>query len=51
MIVFFMHESHAEYPLFDLSLLRIREFLGGNLAQLLNAAAWGAVLLLLSLYN
>lgn len=50
LIVFFIHESRAEYPLFDLNLLRIREFLGGNLAQLLNAAAWGAVLLLLSLY-
>ncbi|MBC7219669.1 MAG: MFS transporter [Hadesarchaea archaeon] len=48
--IFFVHESRAEYPLFDLSLLKIREFLGGNLAQLLNAAAWGAVLLLLSLY-
>ncbi|MGC8816867.1 MAG: MFS transporter [Candidatus Hadarchaeum sp.] len=48
--VFLVHESRAEYPLFDLALLRIREFLGGNIAQLLNAAAWGAVLLLLSLY-
>ncbi|MEM3452855.1 MAG: MFS transporter [Candidatus Hadarchaeum sp.] len=50
MFFFFIHESRIDYPLFDLSLLRIREFLGGNLAQLLNAAAWGAVLLLLSLY-
>jgi MFS family permease len=33
-----------------MSLLRIREFTGGVIAQLLNAIAWGAFLLLLSLY-
>ena len=43
-------ERRIEHPILDLRLLGIREFTGGVLAQLLNAAAWGAVLLLLSLY-
>src|SRR5438445_1227793 len=38
------------HPLLDLKLLRIRAFTGGVVAQLLNAIAFGAVLLLLSLY-
>ena len=37
-------------PLLDLSLLRIREFTGAVLAQLINAMAWGALMLLISLY-
>lgn len=48
--IFIFHEKNAKCPLFDLRLFRIREFAGGNIAQLLNAVAWGAVLLLLSLY-
>jgi EmrB/QacA subfamily drug resistance transporter len=43
-------ERRLEHPLLDLRLLGIREFTGGVTAQLINAAAWGAVLLLLSLY-
>ncbi len=43
-------EHHTPHPLLDLRLLRIREFTGGVVAQLLNAIAFGAVLLLLSLY-
>lgn len=43
-------ELHHKYPLLDLKLLRIREFSGGVVAQLLNAVAFGAVLLLLSIY-
>ena len=50
LVAFVVHERRTKYPLFDLSLLGIREFAGGNIAQLLNAAAWGAVLLMLSLY-
>src|SRR5207245_9631013 len=38
------------HPLLVLKLLQIREFTGGVVAQLLNAIAFGAVLLLLSLY-
>ena len=45
----FLERRHA-HPLLDLRLLRIREFTGGVVAQLLNAIAFGAVLLLLSLY-
>jgi MFS family permease len=45
----FLERRHP-HPLLDLKLLRIREFTGGLLAQLLNAIAFGAVLLLLSLY-
>ena len=44
------YERRIEHPILDLRLLGIREFTGGVVAQLLNAAAWGAVLLLLSLY-
>ena len=43
-------ELRNRFPLLDLKLLRIREFSGGVVAQLLNAVAFGAVLLLLSIY-
>lgn len=43
-------ELRHRFPLLDLKLLRIREFSGGVMAQLLNAVAFGAVLLLLSIY-
>jgi len=48
--IFIAHERNTRHPLLDLKLMRIREFAGGITAQLLNAIAWGAVLLLLSLY-
>ncbi|HWM51018.1 MAG TPA: MFS transporter, partial [Thermoplasmata archaeon] len=48
--VFVFFERRHPHPLLDLKLLRIREFTGGVVAQLLNAIAFGAVLLLLSLY-
>ncbi len=48
--VFYYVEKRTDYPLLDLSLLSIREFTGGIVAQLLNAVAWGAMMLLLSLY-
>ncbi len=47
---FIVHERRQRHPLLDLGLLKIREFTGGVIAQLLNAIAWGAFLLLLSLY-
>jgi len=47
---FIVLERRHEHPLLDFKLLHIREFTGGILAQLLNAIAFGAVLLLLSLY-
>ncbi len=50
LVAFVMIELRNRYPLLDLKLLRIREFSGGVVAQLLNAIAFGAVLLLLSLY-
>jgi EmrB/QacA subfamily drug resistance transporter len=50
LVIFGWYERKAIYPLLDLGLLKIREFTGGILAQLLNAIAWGAALLLLSLY-
>jgi EmrB/QacA subfamily drug resistance transporter len=49
-VIFVWHERRCEYPLLDLRLLEIREYTGGVIAQLINAIAWGAVLLLLSLY-
>ena len=48
--IFVVQEMRTKHPLLDLGLLRIREFTGGVTAQLLNAIAWGAFLLLLSLY-
>jgi EmrB/QacA subfamily drug resistance transporter len=50
MIAFIVYERSYSYPLLDLKLLKIKEFTGGIIAQLINAIAWGAVLLLLSLY-
>jgi MFS family permease len=47
---FVLYERRQSHPLLDMSLLRIRVFTGGVIAQLLNAIAWGAFLLLLSLY-
>lgn len=49
-ISFVMYERSHKHPLLDLRIFKIREFTGGIIAQLLNAIAWGAVLLLLSLY-
>ncbi|HYM40161.1 MAG TPA: MFS transporter [Thermoplasmata archaeon] len=50
LVAFVLLELRSKYPLLDLKLLRIREFSGGVVAQLLNAVSFGAVLLLLSLY-
>jgi len=50
LVLFIIRERRTEHPLLDLSLLGIREFAGGVLANLLNAVSWGAVLLLLSIY-
>ncbi len=43
-------ERRSAAPLLDLSLLRIREYTGGVVTQLVNATAWGAFILLISLY-
>lgn len=50
LVIFILQERRHAHPLLDLRLLRIREFTGGAIAQLLNAVAWGALILLLSLY-
>lgn len=50
LVAFLAQESRCKAPLLDLSIFRIREFSGGIFALLLNGVAWGAVLLLLSLY-
>ncbi len=50
LVAFIILERRTRYPLLDLHLLRIREFSGGVVAQLLNAVSFGAVLLLLSIY-
>src|SRR5438309_6375841 len=50
LVAFVVVERSQKHPLLDLKLLRIREFTGGVAAQLLNAVAFGAVLLLVSLY-
>jgi len=48
--VFVWVERRRAAPLLDLSLLRIREFTGAVTAQMINSMAWGAFLLLISLY-
>ncbi|MDG7011438.1 MAG: MFS transporter [Nitrososphaerota archaeon] len=48
--LFARRERSIPHPLLDLKLLRIKEFTGGVTAQMLNSLAWGAVILLLSLY-
>ncbi len=50
LVAFVVLERRARYPLLDMRLLRIREFTGGVVAQLMNAISVGAVLLLLSVY-
>jgi EmrB/QacA subfamily drug resistance transporter len=50
LVAFVRFERRRADPLFDLSLLRIREFTGAVTAQLINAMAWGAFILLISLY-
>ena len=47
---FVAYERRAAHPLLDLGLLRVREYAGGVVTQLLNAMAWGSFVLLLSLY-
>lgn len=49
-VAFVYHERRTSEPLLDLTLFRIRQFSGGCAALFLNATAWGAVLVLLSLY-
>jgi len=50
LVLFVWVERKRATPLLDLSLLRIREFTGAVSAQLINSMAWGAFLLLISLY-
>ena len=48
--LFVYQEIRTKYPLLDLRLLRIPEFTGGSFAVMINAVAWGALLIILSLY-
>jgi EmrB/QacA subfamily drug resistance transporter len=50
LLAFVWRERTYPHPLLDLGLLKIKEFTGGVIAQMLNSLAWGAVILLLSLY-
>jgi EmrB/QacA subfamily drug resistance transporter len=47
---FTVQETRIAHPLLDLRLLKIREFTGGIIAQMLTMMAFGAVMLLISLY-
>lgn len=49
-VAFTFREMHVKQPLLDLRLLKIREFTGGVVAQLLNQIAFGGVMILISLY-
>ena len=48
--LFVYQETRTKHPLLDLRLMRIPEFSGGSIAVMINAIAWGALLLILSLY-
>lgn len=48
--LFIIQELKSASPLLDFRLLKIRQYTGGLVAQLINGIAWGAVLLLLSFY-
>ena len=48
--MFIRIETHTKAPILDLNLFKIRQFMGGNIAQLLNALAWSGVILMLSFY-
>jgi EmrB/QacA subfamily drug resistance transporter len=50
LLLFVLVELKSTRPLLDLSLLKIREFTGGVVTQLINAMAWGAFSLMVSLY-
>jgi EmrB/QacA subfamily drug resistance transporter len=50
LFAFVRFEKRHVAPLLDFSLLHIREFTGAVTAQLINAMAWGAFILLISLY-
>jgi len=50
LVSFIVHERRQLHPLIDTSLLKIRTFTGGMIAQTLNLVAWGAFFLLISLY-
>ncbi len=50
LLIFIREEGRVESPILDLRLFKIREFLGGNLAQLLNALAWSGSIIMLSFY-
>jgi hypothetical protein len=43
-------ETRTDGLILDLRLFKIREFMGGNLAQILNALAWSGVIIMLSFY-
>lgn len=50
-LVFFVYtERRTSYPMLDLSILRVREFASGSVAQMINAIATGAFILAISLY-
>jgi MFS family permease len=49
LVAFFLRQRRTKFPLLDLSIFKISDFSAGILAILLNAIAWAAVLLLLSL--
>lgn len=50
LVTFVYFERRNKDPLLDLSLLSIREFTGGSLAQMISAVATGAFILVISLY-
>lgn len=50
LISFIIHERRTKHPVLDLNLFSIRQFSSGILSLILNATAFGGVMLLLSLY-
>jgi hypothetical protein len=50
LVVFIKVETKTPSPLLDFRLFRIRPFAVGNIAQLLNSLAWGAIFVLMAFY-
>ncbi|MEM3833005.1 MAG: MFS transporter [Thermoprotei archaeon] len=50
LVIFVFNERRTDSPILDLSLLKIKTFLGGTISLLFNVISWGAVFILLSLY-
>jgi EmrB/QacA subfamily drug resistance transporter len=50
MLIFVIVQARVSYPMLDLGLFKIRLFMAGNLAQLLNSLVWSGLLILFAFF-